>query len=396
MRILVLSEVFYPENFIVNDLVLEWKERGYEVEVLTPYPSYPLSYTFEGYENKGYSVEEWEGIKIHRFPFIEGYKNSFTKKIFNYWKFVTEGRRVIRKIAKGFDLVFVSQTGPLTVALPALLARQKYGIPVAIWTQDIWPHAVFSYGIPKNRLTEWMLDIFIRYVYRGCDKIFVSSKSFADIINCYVDKKEIVYTPNWLKPVKEVKSSLVLDKSKFNFIFTGNVSRYQNLVNTVKGFASANLTDCVLNIVGDGSYLDEVKNIVARLDVKNVIFHGRYPYNEMQDILSQSDVLVLPLIADEGIMKTEPFKIQSYLNAGKPIMGILGGSGKEIILENNLGLCADPDDVDDIARVFSGMVKFAPEKRDEVATNANHLMKTRFNKQKILETFESGLKNIKK
>ena len=307
---------------------------------------------------------------------------------------MTEGKKLAKKIGKDFDCIFVSQTGPLTVALPAIAARKKYGVPVAIWTQDIWPDAVYSYGIPNNRLTNCFLNVLIRYIYNRCDTIFISSKRFEETICKYVDKP-CVYTPNWLKPTEEKKSSLRLNEGKFHFTFTGNVSRYQNLINTVRGFAAAKLDDCILNIVGDGSFLDNVKEVVNNEHIENVIFHGRYPYNEMNDILCQSDVLVLPLISNEGIMKTEPFKIQSYLNAGKPILGILGGSGQDIIEDNRLGICANPDDIKDIARAFREIVEFRTTNSAEVKKAANDLMQTRFNKNVIVKAFTENLRKGK-
>lgn len=390
MKILIVSEVFHPENFIINDLAVEWKSMGHTIEVLTPYPSYPYSYVYEGYENGGYLVEDWDGIKIHRFPFVEGYKDSAMKKLLNYYSFVKQGKKLIKRIGENFDYIFVSQTGPLTVALPAIAARKKFNIPVAIWTQDIWPDAVYSYGIPNNKVTSFFLDSLIRYIYKGCDTIFVSSERFEENIRKYIDRR-CVYTPNWLKSVDEVRSSLRLAKGRFHFTFTGNVSRYQNLVNTMRGFAVANLENCTLNIVGDGSFLSQVKEVMDKEKIDNVIFHGRFPYNEMSDILSQSDVLVLSLIADEGIMKTEPFKIQSYLHAGKPILGILGGSAQDIIEEYNLGICAKPDDVDDIARGFREIYEYAKNDSNGVTQRAKTLMETRYNKDDIIKTFTTGL-----
>ncbi len=394
MNILIVSEVFFPENFIVNDLAQEWKGMGHNVEVLTPYPSYPYGYVAEGYINEGYVIEDWGGIKIHRFPFVEGYKDSTKKKIFNYYSFIKEGNKIAKKIGRNFDCIFVSQTGPLTVALPAIVARKKYRIPVAIWTQDIWPDAVYSYGIPNNSITNFFLDRLIRFIYKRCDTIMVSSKRFEETICKYVDKP-CVYTPNWLKPSEERKSSLRLDEGKFHFTFTGNVSRYQNLINTVRGFAAAGLENCILNIVGDGSFLEQVKNVVETENVENVVFHGRFPYDEMHDILCQSDILVLPLIPDEGIMKTEPFKIQSYLNAGKPILGILGGSGQDIIEEHKLGVCANPDDVQDIARAFREIIDFSTLHGEDVKVAANKLMNTRFNKNAIVKVFTESLIELK-
>lgn len=390
MRILIVSEVFYPEDFIINDLALEWVKMGHDVEVVTQYPSYPQSFVFEGYQNRGFSDEMWNGITIHRYPFVEGYKSSTVKKISNYYSFVKGGKKVMDSLDGKYDCVFVSQTGPLTVAYPALYMKKKKGIPVNIWTYDIWPDAVYGYGIPKNVATKAVLDKMIRSIYGGCDRIFISSKRFAEVINRYTDK-ECVYAPNWLRIVENVEGPIRLDERQFHFTFTGNVSRYQNLINTIMGFVKADMENAQLNIVGDGSYMAEVKAKAEQLGAKNVVFHGRRPYNEMLDLLMQSQVLVMPLMPNEGIEKTEPLKLQSYLQAGKPIFGVLNGSGRDIIEENGLGLCVPPDDIVEIALGFQRMVGFAERCGDEVRRSAKELMATRFNKNIIVERITKNL-----
>ena len=173
MNILVVSEVFWPEDFIINDLVREWVKMGHRVEVVTQYPSYPQSYVFDGYENRGYQTENWESVKIHRFPFVEGYRDSKVSKFRNYFSYIQGGKKVVDNLKGKYDCAFVSQTGPLTVAYPALYAKKKYGLPVNIWTCDIWPDAVWGYGIRKFTLTETLLDKTIKSIYKGCDRIFV-------------------------------------------------------------------------------------------------------------------------------------------------------------------------------------------------------------------------------
>lgn len=390
MRILVFSEVFHPEDFMINDLVREWVKMGHEVEVVTQYPSYPQSYVFEGYVNKVFQTEDWDGVKIHRYPFVEGYRDSRLKKVRNYYSFVRGGKKVVDSLSGKYDCAFVSQTGPLTVAYPALYAKKKLGISVNIWTYDIWPDAVYGYGIPKNAATEAMLGRMIRKIYGGCDRIFITSKKFAETIGRYSDK-ECVYAPNWLRPVENVVSAVRLEPEKIHFTFTGNVSRYQNLINTVEGFAKAELEHAQLDIIGDGSYLTEVKEAAAKAGAKNVVFHGRRPYNEMYDVMMQSHVLLLPLMPNEGIEKTEPLKLQSYLQAGKPIFGILNGAGREIIEENRLGLCAEPTDTTAIAEGFEKMVSFADEHVADVQEAAKRLMATRFNKQEIVKRITENL-----
>lgn len=390
MKILVFSEVFWPEDFMINDLVREWVKTGNEVEVVTQYPSYPQSVVFDGYENHGYTTEDWDGVKIHRYPFIEGYRDSKVSKFRNYYSFVHGGKKVVDNLNGQYDCAFVSQTGPLTVAYPALYAQKKLGIPVNIWTYDIWPDVVWSYGMPRNALTEKMLNRMIRNIYGGCDRIFITSRKFADTIGRYTDKP-CLYAPNWLRPVENVPSQLHLPEGKFHFTFTGNISRYQNLINTVMGFVKATLPNAQLNIVGDGSYLAEVRAVAEQSGAQNVVFHGRRPYNEMYDVMMQSDVLLLPLMPQEGIEKTEPLKLQSYLQAGKPVYGVLNGAGREIIEENGLGLCAEPTDVEAIAEGFKQMVTFAGSHDTDVREAAEKLMATRFNKAEIVKRITENM-----
>ena len=51
MRILIVSQYFWPENFRINDLAVGLIDKGYDVSVLTGLPNYP-----EGkfYKNKLY------------------------------------------------------------------------------------------------------------------------------------------------------------------------------------------------------------------------------------------------------------------------------------------------------------------------------------------------------
>ncbi len=386
MKILVISEVFYPENFLINDLVKEWKQQGFVVDIISQYPSYPESYVYPGYSNKGYRIEDWEGSKIYRFPFIEGYKTNVYKKIRNYIKYIQGATHIGKQIAKNYDMIFVSQTGPLTVALPAVKLRKKLGVPVTIWTFDIWPDVVYMYGIPKNFITKFFLEHFVNYIYNRCDNIIVSSSGFKDSIQKYVPNKTIHYAPNWLQPVDFAISELVLDNTKFNFTFTGNISIFQNMINVVKGFQKANLEDCILNIIGNGSAYDELKNFIDKYNITNVHLHKRIPYNQIDDLLHKSDVFLLPLISNKEIEKTEPLKLQSYLSVGKPIFGILNGTCRTIIEENKIGLCADPSNIEDIARGFKEIKNFALQNKEEVFKNSQQLKDTRFNKSKIIES----------
>lgn len=394
MKILIVTEVFYPENFLINDLATELVKRGYEVEVMTRQPSYPEGIVYKGYSNDTYSTENWNDIKIHRFKIIEGYKTSIIKKIYNYYHYVSAGKKIIDKIINDVDLIFIHQTGPLTLALPAIYARKKYHIPTIIWSFDLWPDTVYMFGFPKLPPITLYLDYIVKKVYRNVDRILVSSKNFIPSIRKYSGNVDIEYAPNWLKEEQNAPSSITLPKGVTNFTFTGNISVAQNLENVIKGFIKADIKTAVLNIVGDGSNIDRLKELVKRSQVKNIFFYGRVPSTEIQDILQQSDFLVLPLVSKEGIDKTEPFKIQSYLKAEKPILGVIKGVGQELIEEYNLGICSKPNDIEDIAIGFKRICKLSEKDIEEIKINSAKLMNERFNRTNIINKIEHWITSI--
>jgi len=68
VRILIISQYFWPESFRINDVVLGLKERGHQITVLTGKPNYPGGKFYSGYNFFSKRYEEWNGIKIYRVP----------------------------------------------------------------------------------------------------------------------------------------------------------------------------------------------------------------------------------------------------------------------------------------------------------------------------------------
>ena len=46
MKILFVSQYFFPETFRGNDIVFDLVEKGHDVTVLTGKPNYPLGFFF--------------------------------------------------------------------------------------------------------------------------------------------------------------------------------------------------------------------------------------------------------------------------------------------------------------------------------------------------------------
>ena len=391
-KALVIGEAFYPEDFLINDLVQEWEKDGYDFEVLTRAPSYPFGKVYQGYKNKIYQTTYFNTIKIHRFPVWQGYEKSVLIKVLNYFSFVFWSFWVILFIGRRFDRVFIYQTGPLTLATAGVLMKKIFGAKVTIWTQDLWPETVYAYGFKKTKFLSFCLDHFVKWIYKNCDSILVSCEGFTERIHRYVPDKTIDFVPNWslmeYKPTGKVKLP-----GSFNFTFAGNIGKVQNLDNVVRGFGLfvKNNPDASLNIIGDGSYLNELKEIVGNENIANVNFTGRIPLAEMSDYYQASDVLIISLKNVPLYEIMIPSKFQAYLTTQKPIFAIFNGEVRKMVEQYQIGYGAAPDDIEDIAKVFSTFLKLSTDEKRIMSESAASLLNSTFNKKQIVEKINSRI-----
>ena len=384
---LIITEVFNPELFIINQVSNDWLENELPFEVLTKNPSYPFGKIYPGFKNSFYSNSFQSEIKVHRLVFVPGYKDSLILKIINYFIFIISSFFLIISIGRRFDRIFIYQTGPLTNALSACLLKSIFNYNITLWVQDLWPESVYGYGFKKTFLREKILNFLVKYIYSKSDIILFSSGKFRDSIKSYNQYAKLFYTPNWpiinTKKINDIKM-----EGDFNFTFAGNIGKVQNLENLIKGFAKiGNLNSKVkLNIIGDGSLLNKLKTLSINLNVKNINFFGRLDIKKTSQYLKKSDVLIVSLKDNAAFNLTIPGKFQTYLTFNKPIYSICFGQINSYIDKYNLGLSANPDNINDIAQGINKFVKFNKSQLKTFSKNSQRLINKEFNKKKILRS----------
>ncbi|MCW8895357.1 glycosyltransferase family 4 protein [Sulfurimonas sp.] len=390
-KILIVTEYFYPEEFKINEIAIEWKEKGYDVDVLTQNPTYPFGKIYKNYDNKWYSKDTYEGINIYRVKTVTGYKVSLFKKLLKYFTFMMLGSIVSLKIGKKYDYVFGFDVGALTGMVPAVLLKKIYNKKVTLWIQDVWPDSVYAYGFKKRKILEFILDGFVKFVYRNSSNFAVSGKGFIDRVSPYVENdKKIEYLPNWADEFNEDLVPLKFsEEKKIHFTFAGNIGKVQNLDNIIKAFGglgSEYIEKAQLNIIGDGSYFEDLKNLVNENNFKNIVFWGRKPREEMYKYFSSSDFLIVSLIDKPIFSLTVPAKVQTYIAAKKPILAVINGDAADIIRDNNLGYCANPSDISEIKETFMKCINADEKIIQEFTKNCEHLTNSTFNKNKIIDS----------
>ena len=389
-KILIVTEYFYPEEFKINEVAQEWKNKGYEVDILTQNPTYPFGKVFDGYKNRFFSKEIYNGMTIYKVKAITGYKTSLFKKLLKYFSFMVLGSIVSLRIGQRYDYVFGFDVGALTGMVPAIILKQFYQKPVTLWVQDVWPDSVYAYGFKKTKLLEFFLNRFVKYIYRYSSNFAISTNGFEQKILPYLEAtKEIIYAPNWADYLnKDLNNFSFSEDNKIHFTFAGNVGMVQNLENIITAFGELNdeyLDKVQLNIIGDGSNLENLQNIVKNNNYKNIIFWGRIPKNKIYQYLNASDFLIISLIDKEIFSLTIPAKMQTYIAAGKPIIAIIKGEVATMVQEYNLGLIASPSDIKEINSVLQEAINQDKEQKILYIKNSGFLTETVFNKKIIID-----------
>ena len=88
MRILIVSQYFWPEQFRVNDIAEHFSNKGFEVDVLTGYPNYPKGKLFENFKENEKKYSNYRGAKVYRVPIWMRRNSNKINLFLNYLSFI--------------------------------------------------------------------------------------------------------------------------------------------------------------------------------------------------------------------------------------------------------------------------------------------------------------------
>ena len=398
MRILIVSQYFYPENFKINDIAFFLKSKGFDVTVLTSKPNYPEGRFFKGYNFFNKNTEIINGVKIIRVPTIPRLNGGALGMILNYLSFLFFGFFVfLFKIKNKYDLVFATLLTPATSLLPMIWIKKRFKIPVILWVLDLWPDSFYANTGFRINLVSKQIEKISNQVYNNADSIFISSNYFRKpIIKRLNSTKRFSFFPNWAEDIfyNKIKNTS-LDQftypDGFNIVFTGNIGESQGFEDIVEAAKMTSYNSINWILIGDGRKRDWIKNQIVDHNIKNIYIPGRYPMELMPSYFSLADSLLITLKKDEVFSNTLPAKLQPYLTSGKPILGNLSGEGLDIIQNNSIGLACDPGNPAQLANLAIEMSLFTKTKISEIRKNCLDLNKNIFNKQEIFKTLMSEI-----
>ena len=125
MRILVVTQYFWPESFIINQLSQTLIAQGHQVVVLTGKPNYPEGEIYSNYKQTGIQRDWLDDVEVIRVP-LRPRKSGSAKNLFlNYISFIWSGLLRFPFLVKNreFDVIFVFAPSPITSVIPAIFLK---------------------------------------------------------------------------------------------------------------------------------------------------------------------------------------------------------------------------------------------------------------------------------
>ena len=388
MKILVICQYYAPEPFRISDICEELVKRGHEVQVVTGIPNYPMGKIYEEYKGGKRRDEVLNGVNVHR-CFTIGRRTGAVYRFLNYYSYMISSSMYIKKLGDEYDIVFVNQLSPVIMANAGIKYKKKYNKKLVLYCLDLWPASLTAGGIKKESFIYKYFRKVSDKIYRQADKLLVTSKSFKTYFKEEFDINEadIKYLPQYAEEVFSEEACRKKTDENLNLMFAGNIGIAQSVDTIIKAAnETRNMKNLYWHIVGDGTELENCKELVHKLGLSNVIFHGRHSMEEMPKYYVIADVMIVTMKADNTLSMTLPGKVQTYMAAGKPIIGAINGEAKAIIDESHCGKCTDAEDYVGLASLAYEF--FDKTKNEYFGKNGRRYYDAAFTKRVFIDKLE--------
>ncbi len=401
MRILIVSQYFWPENFRVNDLSTGLVQRGHQVTILTGIPNYPDGKFYAGYNFFKNTRQNYCGAQVIRVPLIPRGKGGNLDLILNYLSFVIFGTLFAPFVCRQkYDAIFVFGISPILMAIPAIFLKKIRKVPLILYVLDLWPESISAVGAIKSSFFLNVVKKIVYFIYKHCDRILVSSPGFVGRIKeMGIDESKINYWPQWAEDnykivaVNENSAESREMPSGFRIMFAGNIGAAQGFKTIIE---AADKLKNHLNIhwviIGDGRMKLWVEDQVRLRKLENTVhLLGQRPVGTMSSYFALADVLLVSLKKDPIFALTLPAKIQSYMACGRPILACLDGEGAKVIQESGAGFSCSTDDYELLSECVLKMFNLTDTERKEAGLRGRAYFEKYFTRDILLSRFEKWI-----
>ena len=403
MKILVVCQHYWPENFRINDIVEGFLERGHEVDVLCGQPNYPEGEFYDGYDSHSVKEELHGKVRIYRTFEIKRGANTNLRIFLNYMAYpIASGMRVWKLLKNEYDKVFIYQLSPVMMAYAGIKVAKKKKIGCAMYILDIWPQNLYSVIPIRNKMIRKFLYAWSMWYYKKPSQLITVSEKMRQYFLEILGKREedITFIPQCPEKLYEedVHDPVLEERfaDGFNIVYTGNISPAQDLETITEAARiciADGLKDIRFIIVGDGMSRSHLEELVKEAGItEHFVFEGFHPIEDIPKYTALADALLGTLKKDGLEDFSIPAKVMSYLAAGRPLLLGMEGEPEQILREADCGLSSKLGDAKALAENIKALHQMTAEERQNMGERARAYQQAHFerdqNIDKMLEVIQ--------
>lgn len=398
MRLLVVCQYYRPEPFNVSEVCEELVRRGHEVTVVTGRPNYPEGELYPGYEGGERLDEVIDGVRVLRTR-IAPRRTGAVSRFRNYLSFALRGARRVEDAGEAFDAALVFQLSPVMMAVPALAHAMRHGTPVLHYVVDLWPESLLAGGVRRGSAVYRLFAGLSRAIYSRADRLAITSPAFEGYLSDLLGKPvDAAYLPQFAEDafgeLPEPGEDPAFPRERLNVVFAGNVGAAQDVQTLVRAAALLKGEPFRFHVAGSGSELAACRALARELGA-DVVFHGRLPIDEMPSLYAKADAMAATFADDPVLGFTLPRKVQSYMAAGKPVVGAVTGEAARVLAESGCGLVCPPGDAEGMAARCRELAAAGPGDRALMGEAGRAYCERHYSRGSFFETLEGELLALK-
>ena len=364
LHIVFFNRSFYPDTAATGQLLTELceglvREHGCRVSVVAGVPLLAAGGDRTGLmRGRILSRERYRGMEILRVRGTRFSKRHFLGRFSNYVSYFLSACYAALRLDR-LDVV-VAFTDPPVIGLAACLTSRRFGVPLVMSYQDIFPEVARLLEDFQSKTVDRILHGVNCFLVRKASRIVVLGETMrqrlidgkgADasrtvVISSWADCAEIVPGP------KSNPFSLAHGLcDKWVVMHSGNMGLSQGLETIVQ--AAAHLKPCPdiqIVFVGDGVKRAALEEQVQARGLDNIRFLPYQPKERLAESFAAADVFIVSL--KRGLAGyIVPSKLYGILAAGRPYVAAVEEASEvaAVTMKYDCGLLADPGDATDLA-----------------------------------------------
>lgn len=370
-----------------------WVALGHRVIVVTtPYDKSDIR------ANKFIEFQNFDGIEVIVINIWQTNKHSLVKRLINFILFSLVATYYALKIKCD---IMIASSGPITIGIPALIAKKIKRISLCFEVRDLWPRGAVELNLLQNSFIIKMAYWFEKSCYKNASLIVACSQGMADDIKHRFGYSNIIVVPNasdmQLFQRKDGFEPPDFAVGKDIFVYAGSIGVMDDCLQIVEAaavLAKDTFDQAIIVFIGEGNQRPLLQAKILHKNLKNVFFIGLISKIEVARWLSISKASLV-VFKDVAVLNTSsPNKLFDSLAAGLPVIQTTTGWIKDMVALHNVGINVS---VNDPVQMASAIKELSLNRslREEQSKNALRLAQQEFSRDKLSNYFLDQMVKLK-